>query len=39
MRNVTIDADYSLGSLPLVLAPVVAWLLRARSGGVAPART
>jgi hypothetical protein len=39
MRNVTIDADYSLGSLPLVLAPVVAWLLRARSGEVAPART
>jgi hypothetical protein len=32
MRNVTIDADYSLGSLPLVLAPLVAWFLRTRSG-------
>jgi hypothetical protein len=39
VKNVTIDADYSLGSLPLVLAPVVAWLLRARSSEVAPART
>jgi hypothetical protein len=30
MRNVTIDADYSLGSLPLIVAPLIAWLLRAR---------
>ena len=36
MRNLTIGADYSLGSLPLVLAPIVAWLLRSRSGWVAP---
>ncbi len=39
MRNMTIDADYSVGSLPLVLAPVVAWLLRTRSGELAPARS
>ena len=39
MRNMTIDADYSVGSLPLVLAPVVAWLLRTRSGEATPART
>jgi hypothetical protein len=39
MRNVTIDADYSVGSLPLVLAPAVVWLLRARPGEVAPARS
>jgi hypothetical protein len=32
MRNVTIDADYSLGSLPLVIAPLIAWFLRMRSG-------
>lgn len=38
LRNVTIDAGYSVGSLPLVLAPVVAWLLRARYGEQVPAR-
>jgi hypothetical protein len=36
MRNVTIDADYSLGSLPLLLAPLIAWLLRSRSGASSP---
>ena len=36
MRNVTIDADYSVGSLPLILAPVVAWLLRPRSANRLP---
>ena len=30
MRNITIPADYSLGSLPLVLAPVIAWVARSR---------
>jgi hypothetical protein len=30
MRNVTITADYSVGSLPLVLAPLIAWFLRSR---------
>jgi hypothetical protein len=29
---VTIDADYSFGSLPLVVAPLLAWFLRSRSG-------
>ena len=31
IRNMTIDADYSVGSLPSCL-PVVAWLLDARAG-------
>ena len=30
MRNVTISADYSVGSLPLILAPLIAWFLRSR---------
>ena len=38
LRNMTIDADYSVGSLPLVLAPVIAWLLRTRSDEPVPAR-
>jgi hypothetical protein len=41
MRNVTIDADYSLGSLPLVIAPLIAWVLRSRPGAslaLTPAR-
>ena len=28
LRNVTIDAEYSLGSIPLVLSHLVAWMLR-----------
>jgi len=39
LRNVTIDADYSVGSLPLVLAPVVASLLRTRPGELVSAQT
>ena len=31
MRNITIPADYSVGSLPLVLAPVIAWLARSKA--------
>ena len=30
MRNMTISADYSVGSIPLVVAPLVAWALRTR---------
>ena len=30
MRNLTIPADYSVGSLPLILGPLIAWFLRSR---------
>jgi hypothetical protein len=38
IRNMSIDPDYSVGSLPLVLSAVIAWLFRRRDrDGITPA--